>query len=128
MSPSKEYLVRCASQTGYQVGSLEKVVRLGGLAHDIGRQPLLYETLALKGGTALNLGFGPPKRLSIDLDFNYVGSVDRDQMLKDCTEIEKAVIGIAARAGVPCTGLRGCLCRTKDLPPVSVSSRNARPN
>jgi hypothetical protein len=30
MSPSLEYLERCAAETGFQVTPLEKVVRLGG--------------------------------------------------------------------------------------------------
>jgi predicted nucleotidyltransferase component of viral defense system len=54
---------------------MEKVVRLGGLAGDIARHPFLGHVLALKGGTALNLCYGPPKRLSVDLDYNYIGEV-----------------------------------------------------
>jgi len=71
MSVSLEYLERCAGETGFQVASLEKVTRLGELAGDIARHAFLAEVLALKGGTALNLAFGAPSRLSVDLDFNY---------------------------------------------------------
>jgi hypothetical protein len=55
MSVSLEYLQRCSAETGYAVGPLEKVVRLGEMAGEIGRHPLLGRVLALKGGTALNL-------------------------------------------------------------------------
>jgi hypothetical protein len=55
MSPSLEYLERCAATTGFQVTPLEKVVRLGALAADVARHPFLGKLLALKGGTALNL-------------------------------------------------------------------------
>ncbi len=83
MSVSREYLSRCAADSGYAESSLEKVIRLGELAGDIARHGLLGECLALKGGTALQLCFGPPSRLSVDLDFNYVGSASRERMLAD---------------------------------------------
>ena len=38
MSPSLEYLERCAAETGFRVETLEKVARLGELAADVGRQ------------------------------------------------------------------------------------------
>ena len=60
---------------------------------------LLSSALALKGGTALNLCFGTPTRLSVDLDFNYVGSEDRAQMLADRPHIEKAIYRIAQAIG-----------------------------
>jgi len=77
MSVSREYLSRCAADLGYAESSLEKVIRLGELAGDIAKHGLLGESLALKGGTALQLCFGPPSRLSVDLDFNYIGSASR---------------------------------------------------
>ena len=53
MSVSLEYLRRCANETGYRIEPLEKVVRLGEMAADIKRHPLLGAVLALKGGTAI---------------------------------------------------------------------------
>jgi len=99
MIPSREFVEQAAAQTGYQASSLEKVIILGDLAGDIARHPLLKDGLVLKGGTALNLGFGPPSRLSVDLDFNYVGSPDRDQMLEDRPRYEEAVISLARKKG-----------------------------
>lgn len=58
------------------------MIRLGEFAADVGRHPLLSRVLPLKGGTALNLMFGLPARLSVDLDFNYIGQVDRAGMLR----------------------------------------------
>jgi hypothetical protein len=55
----------------------------------------LSGTLVLKGGTALNLAFGPPARLSVDLDFNCVGHVERERMLAARPEIERAVRSVA---------------------------------
>ena len=62
MSVSREYLARCSAASGYDANSLEKVIRLGELAGDISKHGLLGECLALKGGTALQLCFGPPSR------------------------------------------------------------------
>ena len=97
MIVSLEYLQYCSSLTGYAVGPLEKVVRLGEIAADIYRHPLLGNALALKGGTALNLCYGKPRRLSVDLDFNYIGHLDRDKMLKDRPCIEDALVQLARR-------------------------------
>jgi len=99
MNPSLEYLERCAAQTGYQVPALEKVVRLGVLAGDIARHPFLGQALLLKGGTALNLCFGTPRRLSVDLDYNYVGQLNRESMLVDRPRIEQDLVGLAQRQG-----------------------------
>lgn len=99
MSPSLEYLERCAAETGFQVAPLEKVIRLGELAADVARHPFLGGALALKGGTALNLCFGAPRRLSVDLDFNYVAHVEREQMLEDRPHVETAVGELAQRRG-----------------------------
>ncbi len=97
MNVSLEYLERCSAQTGYPVSPLEKVVRLGGMAGDIVRHPFLGRVLALKGGTALNLCFGPPKRLSVDLDYNYIGDTDREKMLADRPRVEQAVTELVRR-------------------------------
>ena len=99
MNVSLEYLQRCSAQTGYQVPPLEKVVRLGEMAGDVERHPFLGKVLALKGGTALNLCFGPPKRLSADLDFNYVGDRDREKMLADRQQVDQALAVLASRKG-----------------------------
>ena len=95
MSISFDYLQQCALETGYGVGPLEKVVRLGEIAADMAGHPFLGKVLALKGGTALNLCFGRPKRLSVDLDFNYIGSIKREIMLVDRPKVEDALVRIA---------------------------------
>jgi len=99
MSVSLQYLQRCSAQTGYAVLPLEKVIRLGEMAGDVARHPFLGSALALKGGTALNLCPGPPKRLSVDLDYNYIGYVDREKMLEDRPRVEQAVTELARRKG-----------------------------
>jgi predicted nucleotidyltransferase component of viral defense system len=70
MSVSQERLRDASAETGFRAEALEKVIRLGELASDVFNHPFLGPALALKGGTALNLAFGPPPRLSVDLDLN----------------------------------------------------------
>lgn len=94
-----EYLEGCAAETGYQVLTLEKVAQLGELAADISRDAFLRAALALKGGSALNFCFGPPSRLSVDLDFNYIGHIEREKMLADRPLVEKATDQLAQRHG-----------------------------
>ena len=91
MNVSREWLDRAAAETGFQAPALERVVRLGEVLADITRHPFLGPALALKGGTALNLGFGAPPRLSVDLDLNYVASPAREDMLRDRPVVERAV-------------------------------------
>jgi predicted nucleotidyltransferase component of viral defense system len=99
MSVSKRRLDELAAATGFRPETLEKVLRLGDILADVGRHPLLGQVLALKGGTALNLCFGPPRRLSVDLDFNYIGSEDRARMLEERPSVERAVETIARGKG-----------------------------
>lgn len=99
MPASHEYLARCSAETGYQVVALEKVTRLGEIAGEIGRHPALRDALALKGGTAINLCFGPPTRMSVDLDFNFIGCSDRAGMLRERPLIEKALEDLGRRLG-----------------------------
>jgi predicted nucleotidyltransferase component of viral defense system len=99
MSLSRDFLERCAAETGFRTAALEQVVRLGELAADVGRHPLLGRALALKGGTALNLCYGEPRRLSVDLDFNYVAGIERARMLADRPELEAALEQLSRRQG-----------------------------
>ncbi len=92
---SRDQLEHYAGETGFRPDTLEKVLRLGALLKDINRHPFLSKVLVLKGGTALNLFFGAPKRLSVDLDFNYVGDASREQMLEDRPKVERAINAIA---------------------------------
>jgi predicted nucleotidyltransferase component of viral defense system len=99
MSVSRAFLERCARDTGFRTSGIEKVVRLGALAGEIGSHGLLGQALALKGGTALNLGFGAPLRLSVDLDFNFVGASEREEALEQRPRIERSMADLARRLG-----------------------------
>ncbi len=92
---SREYLERLAGETAFQPDMLEKVLRLERVLDQAGRHPFLQTRLLLKGGTALNLFYGQAPRLSVDLDFNYIGAVARKAMLQERPEIERALEQIA---------------------------------
>ncbi len=89
--PSVETLRRLASETGHQLETLEKVLRLFELLTEINRDPDLSGRLALKGGTALNAFQLDLDRLSVDIDLNYVGALERSRMLADRVEIESSL-------------------------------------
>jgi hypothetical protein len=97
MNRSRAWFDAVAAETGYRRDTLEKVIRLGELGAELTRHQLLGTVLVLKGGTALNLCFGAPPRLSVDLDFNYIGAEDRAAMLEQRPLVERA-IGAVARA------------------------------
>ena len=74
--PSARTLQRLASETGYQPGALEKALRLLDLLREIAGDPILANRLALRWNSAQSL---PPRfdRLSVDIDLNYIGALDR---------------------------------------------------
>lgn len=92
---SPESYRRFAEETGFRQESLEKVIRLGQLLGQIHSDPRLSGKLVLKGGTALNLIQNPIRRLSVDLDFNYIGAVEREAMLAEKPGVIEAVIDVA---------------------------------
>lgn len=95
---SEQELKQEARQRGYRVEILEKVYRLLDLVEIFMATPFLAERLVLKGGTAMNL-FCTDKlpRLSVDLDFNYIGSLDRQTMLQEKIELEAIIIDLCRR-------------------------------
>jgi predicted nucleotidyltransferase component of viral defense system len=82
-APSAETLQRLASETGLPAATLEKVLRLIDLLQAIAEDPVLKTRVALKGGTALNAFYLRLDRLSVDIDLNYIGALDRAQMEGD---------------------------------------------
>lgn len=93
-------LAREAGATGFQTEPLEKVLVLLELLEAIRSHPFLKERVALKGGTALNLFRFDVPRLSVDIDLNYIGAVDREGMLADRPKIEQALHAVCGRVGV----------------------------
>ena len=67
------------------------------------RHPALSTRLALKGGTALNLFCFDLPRLSVDIDLNYVGTADREEMLSDREKVERAMQVVCQREDLSVT-------------------------
>lgn len=95
---SEQNLKSEAKRRGYRPEILEKVYRLLELIEDFMSVPYLRERLVLKGGTAINLFCSEYlPRLSVDLDFNYIGSLDRNIMEKEKPEVESIILDICQR-------------------------------
>ena len=97
MRLSRGDLDRVAAETGFQAEPLEKVLHFLDLLNAIRSHPYLTERLVLKGGTALNLFLQDAPRLSVDIDLNYIGSLDRDVMLAEKPIVEQAIHAVCAR-------------------------------
>ena len=84
MMMSKELLLKESRANNYKPEILEKVYRLLTTLDQFMSVPYLKERLVLKGGTALNLFyFDEVPRLSIDIDLNYIGQLEREKMLQE---------------------------------------------
>ena len=98
-APDRRTLDRLSQETGYIRDVLEKVYRLTALLAEVRRTPDVHGKLALKGGTALqsiHLGF---RRLSVDIDFNYVASLDREGMERDRADMRIALLRLFDQQG-----------------------------
>ncbi len=84
MKYSEEALSFLEGQTGFLRANIEKVARLIGVLEIIRKQiDPNQRTLALKGGTAVHLFCTHLLRLSVDVDLDYVGSIDKETTKKD---------------------------------------------
>lgn len=86
-----------AGKSGFRAEVLEKVIQLLNLLEQLNRHPFLKGKFALKGGTALNLFLFDLPRLSVDIDLNYIGEVDRESMLTERQLIEQAIVKVCLR-------------------------------
>ncbi len=95
---TKEDLQSQAKARGYRAEILEKVIRLLNLLEQLNTVPYLRERLVLKGGTAINLFCtNHLPRLSVDLDFNYVGAVERSVMQQERNQVESIILDVCSR-------------------------------
>lgn len=100
MQTSEKELMQEAKETGFRPEIMEKVWHLMAILDGISVHPFLKERLVLKGGTALNLFFFDLPCSSVDIDLNYIGQLDRQKMLLERPEVEKALEAIFQREGL----------------------------
>lgn len=97
---TRDQLQRAATNSGFPVDSLEKVWMLVRLLNMMVAHPFMGRRVALKGGTALNLFVFNVPRLSVDIDVNYVGAVDRATMIAERPKLDTALGQVASRLGL----------------------------
>lgn len=100
MRISRERLEAEAETTGFHAEILEKVFQLLNLLERVQEHPFLKGRVALKGGTALNLFLLKLPRLSVDIDMNYIGAIERDAMLGERPQFETALEAVCGREGM----------------------------
>ncbi|MEW5937606.1 MAG: nucleotidyl transferase AbiEii/AbiGii toxin family protein [Candidatus Thermoplasmatota archaeon] len=85
--PPKSYFDHLSEKTDFNRGSLEKAYRLLYIVKEMGAVPGLAGRLAFKGGTAIQFAYLGMRRLSVDIDLNYVGSPEKEVMEGERAEI-----------------------------------------
>lgn len=80
-------LGRQAKELGFVRDTFEKVCRLADVLAFMENDPLLSGSLALKGGTAINLTIFDLPRLSVDIDLDFSKDVTREPMLAEREQI-----------------------------------------
>ncbi|MDD3587864.1 MAG: nucleotidyl transferase AbiEii/AbiGii toxin family protein [Thermoguttaceae bacterium] len=96
---SREELLEIAETVGFRVEIIEKVLHLYRLLNAINSHPFLKGKFALKGGTAINLFLLNMPRLSVDIDLNYIAELDREKMIQERPDVEKAIQDVFSREG-----------------------------
>ena len=97
MKFSSSEILTVAESTGFKIEMVEKVLHLLNLLNALNSHPFLKGKWVLKGGTALNMFILDFPRLSVDIDLNYIGVVNREEMLADRPRIEQAVQAVFSR-------------------------------
>lgn len=73
---------KLATELDFIRDNMEKVVRLCTILEHISSDSTLSQSLALKGGTAINLLVMQVPRLSVDIDLDFTENFDRPAMLR----------------------------------------------
>ena len=85
---SREGIQELASERQLHPAPLERGLRLLDILGAIGADRIIGPRVALKGGTALNIFHFELDRLSVDIDLNYVGAIDKERMDEDRPGLE----------------------------------------
>lgn len=86
---SKKQIEQYSDKTGFVKHYIEKVVRLLDVLRFVFSECSFKDKLILKGGTAINLVHTNLKRLSVDIDLDYFGSIDRETAINDRRLLEE---------------------------------------
>ena len=92
-------LGRQAKELGFVRDTFEKVCRLADVLSFMESDGLLADSLALKGGTAINLTIFDLPRLSVDIDLDFSKDVSREAMLSEREQINEHIQKYMAASG-----------------------------
>lgn len=92
MNFNKRLLQKEAQKNNYGRDTYEKVVRLVDILAYIRSIPFLFDNLALKGGTAINLTIFDLPRLSVDIDLDYTNNVSKEEMMETRKKINTLLV------------------------------------
>lgn len=88
---SRLLLGKQAKELGFVRDTYEKVCRLTEILKFFESDELLAKSLALKGGTAINLTIFDLPRLSVDIDLDFSENVTRDEMMTSRSKINNRI-------------------------------------
>jgi len=96
---TKAELTEKADELNFVRDTLEKVIRLSQILDYLHSNSLAKSTLALKGGTAINLTVFNLSRLSVDIDLDYAKESTRDEMMQERGQITNDIKTYMATQG-----------------------------
>lgn len=97
-------LGRQAKELGFVRDTFEKVRRLADVLAFMEQDAVLKNTLALKGGTAINLTIFDLPRLSVDIDLDFAEDLSRAEMMEKRSEITELMKKYMAASGYQLNG------------------------
>ena len=86
-------------ETGFNMELMEKVYHMQSILSKLIRNKTIRDNLLLKGGTSLNFFHLDIPRLSIDLDFNFIGTIEKEGMRELRHQISEAIEQIGSDMG-----------------------------
>ena len=100
MNYSKEYISRLGTETGFISSNIEKVLRLLDVLNYVFNElDSEHQKLVLKVGTAINLLMTSLSRLSVDIDLDYIGFLEKEKVEIDREEILNRIDSFMIKEG-----------------------------
>lgn len=96
---NKRQLQKEADKYHYIRNTYEKVIRLVDILSYIRMEPDLFNNLALKGGTAINLTIFDLPRLSVDIDLDFTTNSSREEMMQKRKRIKELLVNYLEKNG-----------------------------
>lgn len=99
MNFNKRQLQKEADKYHYIRDTYEKVIRLVDILSYIRMETDLFNNLALKGGTAINLTIFDLPRLSVDIDLDFTTNSSREEMMQKRKRIKELLVNYLEKNG-----------------------------